>query len=91
MDGEDIIIQNPMKSSQNLTKQLVAERAISDGTTICGSESKIGLKKSIFQLKNDNAKKGNTINKNNRYSCDPEIWLDKVPRVWTILTASEPQ
>ena len=52
MDGEDIIIQNPMKSSQNSTIELIAERAISDQTTICGSGSKTQKAKPKFpQLK----------------------------------------
>jgi len=48
VDGEDIIIQNPMKSSQNSTIELIAERAISDQTTICGSGSKIKTAKTKF-------------------------------------------
>ena len=69
MDGEDIIIQNPMKSSQNSTTstnsfQLIAERAISDQTTICDSESK-----KLKNSKNQHLKKGNIINSERyRYS-----------------------
>jgi len=63
VDGEDIIINNPMKSSTNSTTELIAERAMSDQTTICGSKSKIKRRKPKFAL----LKKGRVMEAHSRH------------------------
>lgn len=64
-----------MKSSQNSTIELIAERAINDQTTICGSGSKIEKQKPKFQ----HLKKGNEVQELHGYSTLVTLRLDKVP------------